>query len=166
MNSASHDEFKKTKNFRVQQWDKNKISTFFLGNYLSCCLATNGSQFPAIVQRRMDNAMFMHVVIDENTGEPVCGNWLFFAKDSNDDNVVFVVANFFEIRSNYGSKTELRELLVSELIKFTGDFSQEINAKAFLMRPLTYGLIPDFSHYNVSVKSLTPFLQLNLFANF
>jgi hypothetical protein len=133
------------KSFYVQAWDKNKLDTFLLGNYLSCCLATDGAQFHAIVQRRMDASMMMHVIIDQETNEPVCGDWLFFAHDKNDNDSIYVVANFFEIRAGYAMNKNLRDQMVNELLKFTGDYAKHIKAKGFIIRPLTYGLIPDFN---------------------
>lgn len=130
--------------FVVEQWDKNKIETFLLGDYLHCCLAPDGGQFAAMVQRRMDNAMMMHVVIDQTTGEPVCGNWLFFAYDKQHNKNIYVVANFFEIRRSYANNATLRDCLVDHLTYFTGQYAQAINAKGFICAPLTYGSIPNF----------------------
>jgi hypothetical protein len=134
----------KEKAFEVKQWDKKKMNTFLLGDYLSCCLAPDGGQFPAIVQRRIDSAMMMHVVYDKELNQPVCGNWLFFAHDTQNPKAIYVVANFFEIRASYGLNKELSNKMVGELLDFTGDYAETIGAKGFLLRPLTYGLIPDF----------------------
>lgn len=132
--------------FHVEQWDKANPDTFLLGNYLSCCLANNGERFYALLERRIDNACFMHVVINENTGEPVSGNWLYLAE--NESGEILVVANFFEIRVSCASNPELRDLLVKELSEFTSQFAIDIGAKGFIIQPLFYGNIPDttFSH--------------------
>ena len=142
---------KESKRFRVQQWDKNQMSTFLLGDYLGCCLATNGGMFPAMVQRRMDKAMFMHVVYDEELNEPVCGNWLFFGYDKKNPKDIYVVANFFEIRQSHAMDANMRDLLVQKLKEFTADYAKEINAKGFIIRPLEYGLIPDFKEQHETV---------------
>lgn len=144
------------KKFRVKQWNKNDINTLFLGNDLSCCLATNGQFFHAILERRLDKACLMHVVINESTGEPICGNWLFFAKDrDNPWGGVYVVANFFEIKQNYTTNSDLRDLLVESLCQFTTQFAMDIKAKDFIIRPLTYGNIPDFEGYELVDMKLT-----------
>ncbi|MFC3907915.1 hypothetical protein ACFORL_02315 [Legionella dresdenensis] len=137
----------KPRSFHVESWDKNKMLTFFLGNLLSCCLATDGAYFNAMIQRRMDEAMFMHVVIDNHTGLPVCGNWLFFGEDRDKPGTVHVVANFFEINSGIAANELLRNALVDHLLFFTGEFAKKINAANFIMRPLTYGQIPDFKQF-------------------
>lgn len=129
----------KKRNFEITQWDKNELHTFLLGDYLSCCLAPDGSRFPAMVERRMDAAMMMHVILDEEINQPVCGNWLFFAYDQQNPNDIYVVANFFEIRASYGLKKELSKKLVTELLDFTGQYAKSIGAKGFIMRPLRAG---------------------------
>jgi hypothetical protein len=65
---------KRLRKFRVEAWDKTDPMTLFLGNYLSCCLATDGAQFPAIVQRIIDCAMAMTIVVDEETKQPIKNN--------------------------------------------------------------------------------------------
>jgi hypothetical protein len=137
----------KTRYFRVERWDKNKLLTFFLGDMLSCCLASDGAYFEAMVQRRMDIAMFMDVVIDERTGLPVCGNWLFWGEDIYKPDDIYVVANFFEINAGIGSNQQLNKTLVDHLLYFTGDFSKNVGAKGLIIRPLTYGQIPDFQQF-------------------
>ncbi|TAL60890.1 MAG: hypothetical protein EPN84_08825 [Legionella sp.] len=132
------------KSFYIVPWDKNQLQSFILGDYLGCCLAPDGGQFQAMVQRRMDAAMMMHVVYDKDLQEPVCGNWLFFARNKNNPEEVFVVANFFEIRAGYGLNPQLRDRLVKELVDYTGKYAKLIGAKRFLICPLTYGLIPNF----------------------
>lgn len=138
---------KEVNKFRIMHWDKSSLKTLTLGDELSCCLATTGFKFHAMVQRRMDDAMFMHIVVNESN-EPVCGEWLFFAKDKTTNNI-YVVANFFELRDSYANKPELRDYLISELQKFTATYAQEVGAKGFIMRHLTYGHIPDFNFNQV-----------------
>ena len=135
---------KETKQFNVMHWHKSDIHTLLLGDYWGCCLSTDGGQFPAMVQRRCDAAMMMHAVIDIQSGEPVSGNWLFFASDKNKPDDIYVVASFFEIRASYGLKKELRDEMVKQLLLFTGRYAKAINTKGLLIRPLTYGIIPDF----------------------
>lgn len=132
------------KEFLVKQWDKNQIETFLLGDYFSCCLATDGTQFPGIVQRRMDAAMVMHVIYDTSVQKPICGNWLFLGYDKKNPKDFYVIVNFIEIRASYALNEALRDILVAELLAFTAQYAKDIGAKGVLMRPLTYGLIPDF----------------------
>lgn len=127
----------------VEQWDKERLDTFLLGDYVSCCLATNGGQFQAMIQRAMDDGMIVHIVRDMKTGEPVSCNWLFFARDKNNPNDIYVVANFYEIRTGFGLKDKLRDRIVQELTDFTRRYALDIGAKGFLIRPLDYGHIPD-----------------------
>ncbi|HEV2614567.1 MAG TPA: hypothetical protein VGV92_07640 [Gammaproteobacteria bacterium] len=129
--------------FHVKQWDKSDIHTFELGDFLGCCLATNRSQFQAMVQRRMDVGMLTDVVVDDELKEPISGNWLFFARDKDHPEDVYVVANFYEIRAGYGDKPALRDRIIQELTEFTAQYANDIGAKGYLIRPLTYGLIPD-----------------------
>jgi len=159
-------ELVKAKSFRVEHWNKSDIRTYLLGNYVGCCLATDGFQFPALIQRRMDDAMFMHVVIDEETELPVALNWLFYAKDENKpENGVKVVANFFEIHSRFGLHTAQRDLIVNMLMKFTGEyFVPDIGASDFIMVPLRYGHIPDFQQFEwqtADLKKVGGFLSLD-----
>jgi len=156
----------KANSFRIEHWDKNDIRTYLLGNYVGCCLATNNSQFPAMIQRRMDDAMFMHVVIDEKTNLPVALTWLFYAKDvKNPDGGVSIVANFFEIHSRFGLYENKRDLLVNMLMKFTAEhFAPDIGASDFIMQHLSYGHIPDFQQFDsreAELKKVGGFLSLD-----
>jgi len=144
----------RSKSFRVEQWDKSRFDTFLLGNKLSCCLATTGDKFEAIVQRWADDAMMMPVVIDEATNEPVCGAWLFLAHNKNKPNEVNVVANFLEIRATYARDEALRDSLVGHLLKYIGEYTKAINAKQFLIAPLTYGSIPSTTYFQKTNLSL------------
>lgn len=130
--------------FHIEQWDKARPDTYFLGNQLSCCLATNGTHFTALLERRMDDACLMHVVINEKTREPICGNWLFLAQDKENKDDIYVVANFFELKVAYANNHELSQFLVNELKEYTANYAKAIGAKGFEIRPLTYGNIPDF----------------------
>ena len=91
--------------FRVEQWPKDRATTFFLGDEVGCCLATNSSQFQAMVQRRMDDAMLFHVATDITTGKPVALVWLYLVETS--DKQIVLMANFFEVK--------LRKLLRTNL---------------------------------------------------
>ena len=151
---SSTEKSSQKKEFLIKQWDKNQMETFILGDYLSCCLAPDSTQFPAIVQRRMDAAMMMHVIYDKALNEPVCGNWLFLGYDKANTKDIYVVANFFEIRTGYGLNKQLSKTMIDQLLAFTGQYAKDIGAKDLLLRPLTYGLIPDFEG-QFSTKTLS-----------
>jgi len=150
--------------YNIKHWDKSQCNTYLLGEYLSCCLSPTGGQFPAIVQRRMDDAMQMHVVEDNNTHEPIAGNWLFWAKDKKTGEV-YLVANFFEIRSSIGLNAPLRDEIIQQLVSFTAEYAEKAGAKKFLIRPLSYGLIPDFNKTlkkdNIEIEKVGGFFSMN-----
>lgn|SRR3990167_5721964 len=132
--------------FRVLQWDKSRPDTFLLGNYLDCCLAASGGNFEAIIERRLDDAMQMHVVIDDKTNKPVCGAWLFFGYDSEEGKVI-LVANYIELNNKHSKDRRLVDTLLSHLLYFTGElYAKDIviesgNRLPFAMKKLTYGNI-------------------------
>lgn len=134
--------------FRIQQWDKNKLETFILGDYVNCCLAPDGGNFPAMMLRRLDAATVIHAVYDEALNEPVCMSGLFFVHDKRKRENIYVVANFFDIRTGYALDEVLRKRLVDELLAFIWQYTKDIGAKELLLNPLRYGLIPDFTDYN------------------
>ncbi|MCW5589206.1 MAG: hypothetical protein KIT27_06030 [Legionellales bacterium] len=124
--------------FRALQWKKSDPDTLFLGDYVGCCLATDAPQFPAMIQRRMDDAMLFHVVIDLGTQKPCALIWLYLATTSN--NQIVLVANFFEVNAKYGSKKSLRLGILDGLLKFTEQYLKDNpKIKNFYMNKLTYG---------------------------
>jgi len=148
---AQHQE---TRQFTAELWDKADIRSLLKGNYMDCCLATNSTQFPATVQRRMDIGMMTPVVIDHSIGEPICCNWLFFGADKNNPKDVYVVANFFDMRGRYVRKPEIRDKLMKELQLFTGNYAKAINAKGFIIRPLEeYSPLNDYK-FPFSLKKI------------
>ncbi len=124
--------------FHVEQWSKAKIDTFFLGDEVGCCLATTNSQFQAMVQRRMDDAMLFHVAVDETTGRPAALIWLYLAETSEHE--IVLMANFFEVNSKYAADETLRIALLNGLLQFTHQYCQD-NPKIanFYMNQLNYG---------------------------
>jgi Ankyrin repeats (many copies) len=129
----------KAKRFVVKMWDKNAANTFFLGDYVGCCLAPDGQMFPAMVQRRMDDAMLFPVVIDPETNEPVALLWLYLAEDP--DGNIHPLANFCEVKAGYGQNKDLRKVLLNALLTFCGDKYCQDNPGlgGLLMNKLTYG---------------------------
>lgn len=138
---------KNSKIFRVESYDKSTIETLFLGNDVSCCLAAGAEQFNEIFNRRFDDNCFMHVVRDSK-GRPICINWLFFVSNAMNDKEIYVLANFFEIKSRYSRNAKLCNFLIESLSDFTKKFADEVGAKDFIIRPLTYGNIPDFKSFD------------------
>jgi hypothetical protein len=124
--------------FKIIQWDKNNPATFALGDAVGCCLATNGAQFDAMINRVMDDSMLFHVVMDLEKNKPVALVWLYFAKMENGD--ITLIANFFEVDANYATSDSLRLALLQELLAFTHDYCREYpGIKGFYMMPLSYG---------------------------
>lgn len=130
---------KKQEEFMIEQWDKRRIQTLFLGNEVDCCLAAGSPQFPAIVQRIIDDAMLFHVVTNKETGKPVALSWLYLAEDKSGD--IYIVANFVEIKGKYGANEEARKKIIDELLSFTGNryFGDNPKFKGFLINDLKYG---------------------------
>ena len=124
--------------FRVEQWDKTRPETFFLGDHVGCCLATNGSQFQAMVQRRMDDAMLFHVVVEQTTNTPVALIWLYLLETK--DHQIVLMANFFEVHAKYGHDDNFRKSLLHGLLIFTQQYLLD-NPKiaGFYMNQLAYG---------------------------
>ncbi|MCW5584472.1 MAG: hypothetical protein KIT56_11505, partial [Gammaproteobacteria bacterium] len=165
------DSIKRPRKFRMVVWDKSDPKTLLLGNYLSCCLATDSTQFPAIIERIIDCAMNMTVVIDEETNEPISGAWLYFATDVRTGKP-YLVANFIEMRANIAQhQSLLRDIILSQLIKFTGEYASYVLGAAsnkisteqpevdFRMAPLEYGNISDlvfFQRENHCMQKIGP----------
>lgn len=124
--------------FHIEQWDKSKLDTFFLGDEVGCCLATTNAEFHAMVQRRQDDAMLFHVAVDQATNKPAALVWLYLAKRSDDQ--VVLMANFFEVNHHYTKPSHLRLTLLDGLLKFTHQYCKD-NPKiaAFYMNKLSYG---------------------------
>jgi hypothetical protein len=128
----------KTHYFSVEQWSKEKTMTFFLADEVGCCLATNGHQFQAMVQRRMDDGMLFHVVIDQSTGKPAALVWLYLAETSTGD--IALMSNFFEIHAKYGISDETRKAILHGLLEFNQHYLKDNpQIKGFYMNQLKYG---------------------------
>ena len=132
-------------NFRIAQWDKSKITTFFLGNEVDCCLAAGSEHFEAMVQRMLDDAMQFHVVVDLATQKPIALTWLYFAEDTNDAQPQpYLVGNFIEIKTKYGSNAYSRDTIIAALLYFTGEmYCPAVGIKKFIINELTYGWASD-----------------------
>ncbi|MBI2786877.1 MAG: hypothetical protein HYX60_11500 [Legionella longbeachae] len=128
----------KSYDFLIEQWPKSHVDTFFLGDEVGCCLATTNSQFHAMVQRRMDDAMLFHVAIDQRTKKPVALIWLYLAETK--DNQIVLIANFFEVNTKYALDESLRLALLNGLLQFTEQYCKD-NPKiaGFYMNQLSYG---------------------------
>lgn len=124
--------------FSVEQWPKERLMTFFLGDEVGCCLATTSSQFQAMVQRRMDDALLFHVAVDKVTGRAAALIWLYLAETK--DGKVVLVANFFEVNAKYAVDDKLRQSLLNGLLTFTEQYLKD-NPKisGFYMNKLSYG---------------------------
>lgn len=129
----------KPKFIQIRQWDKSNPRTFFLGDDVSCCLATTGSQFQAMVQRRLDDALFFFMATDQSQKEPVALIWCYLAETENDD--IVLMANFFEVRVNIGINDHFRHSVLYGLLEFTNQYLKDNpNIKGLYMNQLSYGL--------------------------
>ena len=139
----------------IAQWSKDQIDTFFLGDEVGCCLATNGHQFQAIVQRRMDDAMLFHVATDKTTNKPVALIWLYLAETS--DNQIVLMANFFEVKTKFGEDVYKRSALLNALLQFTNQYLDDNpGISGFYMNRLNYGWNKgDLDSYPVKPLSLS-----------
>ncbi|HHT0594559.1 TPA: hypothetical protein ACTXXA_003103 [Legionella anisa] len=124
--------------FSVEQWSKEKLMTFFLGDEVGCCLATTSNQFQAMVQRRMDDALLFHVAVDQVTGRPAALIWLYLAETK--EGKIVLMANFFEVNTKYAVNNTLRLSLLNGLLKFTEQYCKDNpGIDGFYMNPLSYG---------------------------
>ena len=137
--------------FTVKQWSKADSMTFFLGDEVGCCLASDGAQFQAIVQRRMDDAMLFHVAIDQSTGRPAALIWLYLAKTA--DKKIVLMANFFEVKTKFGLDNDKRKALCHGLLQFTQQYLEDNpTIDGFYMNQLSYGWCQrDLDDYPVEV---------------
>jgi len=139
--------------FSIEQWGKDKMTTFFLGDKVSCCLATDNTDFPAMVQRRMDDAILFHVMIDKSKDQPIALIWLFLAEDLHDN--IVLVANFFEVSAEYAQDKNVRRAILNELLEFTHQYMRD-NPRItnFYMRKLNYG----YNEGDIRSYPIVPFI--------
>lgn len=124
---------------QVVQWDKSDPKTFFLGDAVGCCLSSTGTQFQAMVQRRLDDALFFFVAIDQTLKEPIALIWCYLAETQEDE--IVLMANFFEVRAGIGSDDHTRLSILYGLLKFTEKYlKNNPDIKGFYMNQLEYGL--------------------------
>lgn len=140
--------------FRLVQWDKTHPMTSFLGDEVGCCLGSTSDQFPALVQRRMDDGMLFHVAVDLKTNKPRALIWLYLAEKPNGK--IALVANFFEVNAKYGLEKSARKALLNGLLAFTNDYCKDNpNIDGFYMSQLTYG-------WNVNDLNSYPLVDLEI----
>lgn len=155
INSNVRKKISTVETFTIKQWDKKNEKTFFLGDEVGCCLATTNAQFHAMVQRRMDDAMFFHVAINNETGKVAALVWLYLA--ITDNNEIVVVANFFEVATKFALNQDLRIALLNGLLKFTNDYCYENNNIQFYMNQLPYGWnqkdLKDYNLVELNIKN-------------
>jgi hypothetical protein len=127
-----------TYSFYVEQWPKERVRTSFLADKVSCCLATDATEFQALVQRRIDDAMLFHVVTDQTTKEAVALIWLYLVE--TDEGNILLMANFFEIYAGYARNELLRQAILSGTLQFTAQYLKDNpNIRGFYMNQLSYG---------------------------
>ncbi len=146
-----------SKHFKVAHWDKNKIESLFLGSPVQCCLAPDGHQFQALIQRLMDDAMFFHVVTEGDSDVPVALSWLYFAQDKERPEDVYVMANFLEIAPKYGSDEDAKKVIINALLYYTQQFSRDMGTKGLLVNHLSYGWVRGLQIFDrFDQKAMTP----------
>ncbi len=159
-NTSHNKQHKAAQHLRVQQWPKAHPLTFFLGDDVGCCLATTNSQFAAMVQRRLDDAMLFHVVTEVNpdgsNGKPIALAWLYFGVNNNK---IYLVANFLEIDAKYGSSEDAGPVITQALLHFCDQYCKDFPAIAgFYLNPLTYGnqtsALDRFNKVNIKFSKL------------
>lgn len=135
--------------FSVEQWRKEKLMTFFLGDEVGCCLATTSTQFQAMVQRRMDDSLLFHVAVDKVTGRSAALIWLYLAQTK--EGKIVLMANFFEVNTKYAVNETVRVALLNGLLKFTEQYCKDNpGISGFYMNRLSYGWnIRDLDSYPV-----------------
>jgi len=135
--------------FTVELWNKEDPKTLNLGAYVNCCLAPNGTKFPAMVQRRLDAAMPIVVIIDEDIKEPIAAVWLYFALTK--ENTIVIVSNFFEVNSRFGQDVYKRKAILNAMLSFIEQYLEDNpGISAFYMADLPYGWNRgDLDHYDV-----------------
>ncbi len=143
--------------FSIEQWPKKKAQTYFLGDAVGCCLATTNERFPAMNQRRMDDAFLFHVVIDKRTQCVAALLWLCFEETA--EGKLPLIINFPEVHAKYGIDNTLRLSILNNLLGFTYQYCKDngigIGPDPFYMNQVTYGWnIHDFSDY--------PLVHLNI----
>lgn len=142
--------WKKPRAFSIYVWNKTNPLTFFLGDHLNCCLATTKEQFPAILQRIIDDGFIIISVIDHGLQEAVAGLWLYMARDKKDQQI-YLVANFTEMRAALAlNDTLTRDGILAEMLRFAGEFAQLINAP-FVLAALKYGYLPNWNVFDAEL---------------
>jgi hypothetical protein len=140
----------------VKQWKKEDVATFFLGDQVGCCLATDNERFAAMVQRRMDDAMLFHTVVDQKTGKVISLIWLYLAEiEREGKKELALIANFFEVQASHGQDQEMRLVLRDLLLRFTAQYMKETGISHFYMNELGYGYFKnDLTAYPVKKVTL------------
>lgn len=125
--------------FSVEFVDKNSPEVFFLADEVGCCLATDGAQFNAIIQRRMDDAMQFLVVRDKETGRPAALMWLYLSENSRGE--IELRMNFPEVNAKYAGNDALRQTLLFAMCEFCEQYVRDHapGIKRFLLNSIGYG---------------------------
>ena len=137
--------------FSVGFVDKDCPDVFFLGDEVGCCLATDGTNFMAMVERRMDDSILFLVVRDQATGRPAALMWLYLSESKNGD--IELRMNHPEVNAKYAANKTLRQALLFSMCEFCQQYVRDNpNIKRFLLDPVSYG-------WNVEDLKELPYIQ-------
>jgi len=128
--------------FTMRVWQRKPLRDLFLGLDVNCCLAPNGGEFQAIVERLMDVGMAV-IEITNQAVKTVALSWVFLGIDKNNHDKPHLVSNFHEMSNQFAGVPEIRDFLIKNLTEYSKDLSKHLGVD-YLIRPLTYGMIPDF----------------------
>lgn len=126
----------------IRVWQRDPVADLAKGSQVNCCLSPNGTQFQAMIERLMDAGMGVVEIVEPDTQQAIALNWLFLAWDKTTQKP-YLVANFHEMSNRVVDIPELRTFLINELTRYTSALAKHMGI-GYLIRPLKYGLIPDF----------------------
>jgi len=147
--------------FTIRPWNRDPLRDLLLGLDVNCCLAPNGGQFQAIVERLMDVGMAVIEIIDKDE-KTVALSWMYLAIDKNDAKKPYMVSNFHEISNQFAGVPKIRDFLINGLMEYSKGLAKHLEI-GYLVSPLEYGLIPDFKGLtlkkNVSLEKIGGFFK-------
>ena len=132
---------------RLRIWSRNPLEDFDLGEKVGCCLSPSSNQFPVMLERLVDQAIFSTIVDVWNDQEltwDVAGLiWLYIGESvSSIEQQPYLVANFYENSVMY-SKPVLQFKLMEALTDYTQELASYLGL-TYIISPLEYGIIPNF----------------------
>ncbi len=122
---------KKKRNFTLRMWKRDPPHDLFLGDFVSCCLATNSNlHFDTMIDHLIDQGIQVAEVIDDDTSKTIALAWLFLAK--NRQNRPYLIIDNIEINDDYSSVQPLKDRIKEALIDYTIEYASSIGVKTVL----------------------------------